>query len=1175
MTQEPCLSGGPEENPFVVFLRDPVPPAEVGLPNYWVNTSSLALVIQDTIFRYQGLGPEIAGTLTYQSGSTQSGLFGPKWRFSYESDIQVTGNTVSVSLGSGKVVRYTRPPAPPQPGQPVEMVPSDPGFDRLLDYGTYWLFIEKISYRIYRYDKAPGSPRALLSTIADSNGNTVRINYTQAGTPLSVTDAAGRTLMLHSDTAGRCMFIRFPDGRQAAFQYDPAGRLSRSTDFEGIPSEYTYDNNHCITSMVVAKDRKTTRFSYGGQGTGIHVTSVTDPVGHVQLYEVLSDAPRRVRVRDPENNETIYQSTGGVTETIENGAFAVRFSYDAKWQRTSATSRLGRTIRSEYDYRGNITRIIDPLGHQFFYAWNEYDRLTAMTDALGNVTRITYDARQNPVAIVSPSGYTHQYAYDQLGQLIRYTMPGGGVHAFTYDRFGNLSGQTSPSGGSITFDYDPSGRRLTGFTDANRNRTSYTYDKNDRLTRIVRPDGSVKEYTYGCCAGLSTKDENGEVSRFTRDPRLLITEMTDAAGHSLRFTYDRLHRLTSITDPLGSVTTMQCSDPDLTVTLTDPAGRVIRNAFDLDGNLLTISDPAGVLYQYGYDACGWLASYTDAAGGSERYERDAAGRITRVQGGRGIARSYTYTPEGRVKEKFWDSTRCAACSYDNDGNLVALNDSTGRTEYRWDSGGQVSGIVFPGNRELSCSYDPMGNLRSIRYPDGLEAGYTCDAEGRITRIRFGSDSISFGYDPAGNLVSESRSNGVDSRWGHDANGSITEIRHSRGEVPVAHHVYQRDANRNIIQERALLPLQPEKQPGPFAVTGNRIGQIVQSGSQEFRYDPDGNLVLAGGGILEGRYDPENRLVRAERNGRVVESGFNALCQRTSVTAGEVTRRMYYDLYNRLLSETDAAGVVTDYIYAGGVLVARYRAGEAGFYHFDKTGNTLCITGRDGGIAAAYAYDTFGMVTGRTAAADPNPFTFVGRYGVVDDGDGLFLMKRRHYDAVTGRFIQRDPIGIQGGLNLYAYAGNNPVTQIDPEGTDFGLTLMVIGTLALAVSIASYGLQQVRPENNTVIRALGAASDKIGGKISGDQMIQTIGPNPGQNVQKEIVGGLLTAGDKAIGFTPFGPGYKGVKLVGQIATGQPGAAIETGASLIPGLPGQVAGTAVKVKNAVIDVCNAPK
>jgi RHS repeat-associated protein len=53
---------------------------------------------------------------------------------------------------------------------------------------------------------------------------------------------------------------------------------------------------------------------------------------------------------------------------------------------------------------------------------------------------------------------------------------------------------------------------------------------------------------------------------------------------------------------------------------------------------------------------------------------------------------------------------------------------------------------------------------------------------------------------------------------------------------------------------------------------------------------------------------------------------------------------------------------------------------------------------------------------------------------MDEGNNLYFMKNRYYDAGTGRFIQRDPIGFAGRqTNLYAYVGGNPVDRVDPGG----------------------------------------------------------------------------------------------------------------------------------------------
>ena len=78
--------------------------------------------------------------------------------------------------------------------------------------------------------------------------------------------------------------------------------------------------------------------------------------------------------------------------------------------------------------------------------------------------------------------------------------------------------------------------------------------------------------------------------------------------------------------------------------------------------------------------------------------------------------------------------------------------------------------------------------------------------------------------------------------------------------------------------------------------------------------------------------------------------------------------------------------------------------------------------------------------------------------VRDEGDGLYLMRHRHYEAQLGRFVQPDPIGIAWGTNLYAYTFQNPTTFIDPSGL-VGLLGLALGGLAVVgIVAAGYALQ---------------------------------------------------------------------------------------------------------------------
>ena len=94
------------------------------------------------------------------------------------------------------------------------------------------------------------------------------------------------------------------------------------------------------------------------------------------------------------------------------------------------------------------------------------------------------------------------------------------------------------------------------------------------------------------------------------------------------------------------------------------------------------------------------------------------------------------------------------------------------------------------------------------------------------------------------------------------------------------------------------------------------------------------------------------------------------------------------------------------------------------------------------VRASSAYDGFGL--GYTATADGSlsgdvydAVAFGGQAGYYrDEWTGLYFLTHRYYEAGSGRFVNRDPIGYGGGINLYGFCGNNPVNGSDPSGLDW-------------------------------------------------------------------------------------------------------------------------------------------
>jgi RHS repeat-associated protein len=100
------------------------------------------------------------------------------------------------------------------------------------------------------------------------------------------------------------------------------------------------------------------------------------------------------------------------------------------------------------------------------------------------------------------------------------------------------------------------------------------------------------------------------------------------------------------------------------------------------------------------------------------------------------------------------------------------------------------------------------------------------------------------------------------------------------------------------------------------------------------------------------------------------------------------------------------------------------------YITDALGSTIALTDNSGNSQVQYSYDPYGGMnaTGSTT----NSYTYTGREF---DGLGLYYYRARYYNPATGRFVSEDPIGFDGGINKYAYAGNDPIDYFDPLGLD--------------------------------------------------------------------------------------------------------------------------------------------
>lgn len=111
-------------------------------------------------------------------------------------------------------------------------------------------------------------------------------------------------------------------------------------------------------------------------------------------------------------------------------------------------------------------------------------------------------------------------------------------------------------------------------------------------------------------------------------------------------------------------------------------------------------------------------------------------------------------------------------------------------------------------------------------------------------------------------------------------------------------------------------------------------------------------------------------------------------------------------------------------------LAMLRSSTTSYYERDGLGSVTSLSNGAGAIANNYTYDSFGNPAASTGTI-LNSFRYTGRE--FDTATNLYYYRARYYDPNIGRFISEDPIRFKGGVNFYAYVGNNPLNLTDPSG----------------------------------------------------------------------------------------------------------------------------------------------
>jgi len=919
----------------------------------------------------------------------------------------------------------------------------------------------------------------LLTSIQDFIGKKFVLGYTgaasQSGKLQTITDPANRVTTVWTDTAGLVYKITDPDNLFTTLGYDASKRLTSVTDRGNATTNLTYD------ALSFADSAKAPAFTDFTGGSVRPISTARAPARLVWQPTVsgATSGSAKAHVRpdtvfgrfvDPLGNLTqvAYDRFGGPIKTIDAAGLTTTVGRDTLGQALSVTAPNGR-LRT-FVYSGYLlTRQTDhSTGANVYYDYNSVSMLITIR---GDVTRTDIYYRpayaggplNGPVDSIYSGNVSGSYAQDFGGTLFsRHIVNRWGQDSIVIDGQGHqtkaIYADTAQFGGPVQvidplgrivakYHYDNAGRVDTSWTLANGAYapTSQTYDPLNQVLTVKNALGHVTQYAY-TAQGLSrVVDPKGQVYKFDRNALGLVVAQHDLA--------DTTKADTLKYDKAGRVRTMRTR-----------RGDVIAFSYDsTTGHLLTRSGPDFPADSFRYDPQGaWMVSWNANARDSVAY--DNAGRPTfsfeSLTGASSYSMSYGYDIQGRVTSR--------SAPLRGTPVRVSYDPTKGVLTRLCAAAACVTASDFDADKipHTAAYTDTLSNPAWSRV-DTTNSRHVVTGDGFVnnTGTPINLDSAfakSWDHDTLSRLVSETPFASTGGPWyAYDSAGQLVmacNLSNTRpGFTPVCYDEYNQDhwfggAPNPYTYDAAWN--RTDAAASPAIGPGNRTTTFK---GYALTYDLNGDVLSKSG--TNATFGTDTSQFTWDALGRLMSV--------TTWPAGgtHTTVSFAYDPSGRRVSKT-VSGVTQWYVHEGDqVTMILDSLGQRLKleYGWGRSGQNLAFVRSPSWTAAAITQPTVGTLQGLVSPTPGAPirkqysatavrFTSVSPWGETASDTGvvvpirmggqeydqetrLYHLGARYYDPQLGRFLSEDPAGISGALNLYSYAGNNPINGRDPTGLD--------------------------------------------------------------------------------------------------------------------------------------------
>jgi RHS repeat-associated protein len=822
-----------------------------------------------------------------------------------------------------------------------------------------------------------------------------------------IRDSLGRSIEVDWDSYGRILglFLIDPYGSirrrpMMIYEYDEAGNLVMARDMYNAILRFRWDQHNRMTCRT---DRRgySFHFEYDEHGRCVH-------------------------------------SRG------DDGLFEVFLDYNPDFKTTFVRRGDGGQWTYFYDAAGTVMQITDSYGGATSFIPDETGRITEEIDPKGNVTKHHY----------SSTGQ-HDYRIDPNGNVL----PAAGVdsdfaHPLAYHladtplewEFGNLVARDTielPESGDVVLNLFPSSVRtaVLGGTHAERSTASFYSDDVHELEQTVDPERPLEH------GGPSF------AQRWKYDPNGNLIEHQDRDGSTWRAIFGSWNALREQIDPLGQVTRFEHTVQGVVARVIDPGGTVTEYDYDLKERLLEVRQHSGNRETYIHDHAGNIVEKKGTRGRTLVSWKIGPGNLdtVRIQAS-GEKHLFEHDERGRLI-KAETPAGLSTFSYDDYGHILADQHEGKGVAHEFDSGQLVSTTLFEKfavtyaideNRNLVIK-DPAGAEHHFKFSEsgliaklfanGVKEFCQFDAKGRCLRkvlVRSMFDAApwirEYGYSAVGDLIECRDTERGLTKYSYDAAHRLASDLTPDGTT----RLFTFDAAGNLCAQPGLA--------GVVIDTGNRL---TAANGERLVYNDRDHLSLRTGprGAASYQYNDLDMLVRCDINGEVWTASYDAYCRRIQKTWGARTTTYYWDDF-RLAAELRHDGSVRIYVYADEValvpflfveyasLDAEPGSGKRYYIFANQIGAPIRVEDDSGRSCWSALIDPYGVAHVGPGSNLEMPLRFPGHYH--DPETGLHCNRFRYYSPELGRYLQSDPAGQEGGINVYIYPVN-PLVGADIDG----------------------------------------------------------------------------------------------------------------------------------------------